>query len=160
MFKVNLNRGTLIHMAASQPTRKRRDLGQATKLVRWQPQRPAHTAACGMLTRGGVGGALHTRTQAAKLDQERGVSLESVVGPALDADTATIEAVTERLDVTVYYLRRVHAFDYYSCREFQSLRALVRSCGRYTMRARWNDAAPDGTPTPRPTTSQLAWHRH
>lgn len=62
VFKVNLNRGTLIHMAASQPTRKRRDLGQATKLVRWQPQRPAHTAACGMLTRGGVGGALHTHT--------------------------------------------------------------------------------------------------
>ena len=44
VFKVNLNRGTLIHMAASQPTRKRRDLGQATKLVRKTApaQRPPH----------------------------------------------------------------------------------------------------------------------
>ena len=84
-------------------------------------------------------------TQATKLDTERGVDLATLVGPPVDIESASLEAVTQRLDLAIYYLRRVHLFDYYSGRAFATLPELVRACGRFCARARWDAAAPDGT---------------
>jgi hypothetical protein len=63
---------------------------------------------------------------------------------ALLPPTHTADDVTHRLDVTLYYLRRVHALDYYSGHAYAGLLPLVRACGQYVVRARWVDGSPGG----------------
>lgn len=83
--------------------------------------------------------------QAAKFDAERGVSLTSLAGEPPSADAASLEEVTARLDLTIYYLRRVHLFDYYAARQFTSLSALVRACGQYIVRPEWDESYANST---------------